>query len=459
MGNTARPARVCGTVQMRPMPTSRIVLAASLCCLLGTGLPSPPAFAQTRDGTGQPFGQPARDTSALDPTAGLAALSGRVLRGDTGAVVKRAMVRLAAQNTRDRRTAQTDDNGRYQFTDLQAGRYTVTVSKAGFISLAYGQQHPRQPALPLQVDAGRELRNVDIALPRGSVLTGHVVDEDGEPMARAIVQVLRYVYRQGLRQIEPAGTDQTDDRGQYRVFDLEPGEYFVSVTLPRRRGRFGGDGPGGRGPRGEGGGRAGGGISGALGVVEETDALGLAPSYYPGVTMLREFVPLTVGLSQEIGGVNFAAQLVQMARVGGMVFGPDGSPARGTQVLLTSTEVMGRAPASTLAGRVDRDGYFEVNSVPPGRYTVQALSGRGRRDTGPVFASLEIAVNGQDITDLTMMLRRGAEIRGTLTFDGNQMPEPSDLERLLVTTSPLNPTPFERRGGRMRASRRTAVSS
>ena len=447
MGNTARPAQVCGTVQMRPMPTSRIVLAASLCCLLGTDLPSPPAFAQTRDSAGQPFGQPARDTSALDPTAGLAALSGRVLRGDTGAVVKRAMVRLAGQDTRVRRTAQTDDNGRYQFTALQAGRYTVTVSKAGFISLAYGQQHPRQPALPLQVDAGRELRHVDIALPRGSVLTGHVVDEDGEPMARAIVQVLRYVYRQGLRQLEPAGTDQTDDRGQYRVFDLEPGEYFFSVTLPRRRGRFGGDGPGGRGPRGGGGGRAGGGISGALGIVEETDALGLAPSYYPGVTMLREAVPLTVGLSQEIGGVNFAAQLVPMARVGGMVFGPDGSPARGTQVLLTSTEVMGRALASTLAGRVDRDGYFEVNSVPPGRYTVQALSGRGRRDTEPVFASLEIAVNGQDIADLTMMLRRGAEIRGTLTFDGSQMPEPSDLERLLVTTSPLNPTPFEQRGG------------
>ena len=69
-------------------------------------------------------------------------------------------------------------------------------------------------------------------------------------MARAMVQMLRYVYRQGLRQIEPAGSDQTDDRGQYRVFDLEPGEYFVSVTLPRRRGRFGAGGAGGRGARG-----------------------------------------------------------------------------------------------------------------------------------------------------------------------------------------------------------------
>ena len=427
---------------MNPMLTSRIVLATSLVCLLGIGGPSP--RAQTRDGAGQAFGQPARDTSALDPTTGLATLSGRVLAGDTAAVVKRATVRLAGQDTRDRRAVQTDDNGRYQFTDLQAGRYTVTVSKAGFVTLAYGQKHPRQPALPIQVDAGRQLRDVDIALPRGSVITGHVVDEDGEPMARAIVQVLRYVYRQGQRRIEPAGTDQTDDRGQFRVFDLEPGQYFVSVAQTRRRGGFGGGGPGGRGGRGGRGG--GGGPFGASEVIEAPQAVGLAPTYYPGVTMLREATPLTVGMSQEMSGVSFAVQLVRMARVGGMVFGTDGSPARGTQVVLISEDAMGRMPGPTLAGRVDRDGYFEVNSVPPGSYTVQALSGRGRRDREQVFASQQIAVNGQDITDLTMLLRNGAEIRGTITFDGIQKPDPSDLKRLQVTTSPLNPTPFGQLG-------------
>ena len=230
------------------MLTSRIVLAAGFFTLLGVCVPSPPsAFGQPRDGAGQQFGQPARDTSALDRATGVATLSGRVLAADTGAVVKRATVRLAGQDTRDRRTVQTDDNGRYLFTDLQAGHFTVTVSKAGFISLAYGQKHPRQPALPIQVDAGRQIRSVDIALPRGSVLTGHVVDEDGEPMPRAVVQVLRYVYRQGQREIEPAGTDQTDDRGQFRVFDLDPGEYYVSVTLPRRRSTFPGGGRVGRG--------------------------------------------------------------------------------------------------------------------------------------------------------------------------------------------------------------------
>ncbi len=436
------------------MLTSRIVLAAGFFTLLGVCVPSPPsAFGQPRDGAGQQFGQPARDTSALDRATGVATLSGRVLAADTGAVVKRATVRLAGQDTRDRRTVQTDDNGRYLFTDLQAGHFTVTVSKAGFISLAYGQKHPRQPALPIQVDAGRQIRSVDIALPRGSVLTGHVVDEDGEPMPRAVVQVLRYVYRQGQREIEPAGTDQTDDRGQFRVFDLDPGEYYVSVTLPRRRSTFPGGGRVGRGGSGARGGRGGRGGFGGADTAAEPETVGFAPTYYPGVTTLREATPLTLGLSQELSGIAFAAQLVQMARVGGLVFSPDGSAARGTQIMLTSVENTGRMPGALLGSRVNRDGSFEVDGVPPGRYTVQARQGRGRGDNPLVFATTEITVNGQDVTDLSLILRRGAEIRGTVIFDGKSMPESPGVEqqlvpsrRIVVTTSPLNSTPFEGRG-------------
>ena len=431
------------------MRTPRSVLAAGLVCVLGTGVPSPPTvFGQTRDPTGQPFGQPAGDPSTLGATNGLATLSGRVLTADTGAVVKRAMVILANQDTRDGRTAETDGTGRYQFADLQEGRYTVRVNKAGFTTIAYGQKHPRQPALPIRIDAGQQLRNVDIALPRGSVITGQVVDEDGEPMTRAIVQVLRYGYRQGQRQIERgAGNDQTDDRGQFRVFDLEPGDYFVSVTMPRPRLRAGRGGPGGRGAR-AGRGRRPGPVGPPEESVEGSGAVGLAPTYYPGVTMLRDATPLTVGLSQEVSGVNFAAQLVRMARVSGTVFAPDGSPARGTQVWLSSADPGARVPGSVSSGRVGRDGSFELRDVPPGSYTVRAQTGRARQSAGQLLGSRRVTVDGQDITALTLMLRRGAEMHGRLSFDGTQIPEPSDLERLRVTTSQLdpNPTPFGRRG-------------
>ena len=174
------------------------------------------ALGQTREAgvtpTRQPFAPP-RDTPAQDTLSGSATLYGRVVTADTGAAVKRAVVSLQGENIRGRRRAETDEAGGYVFTDLVAGRYTV--SKAGFITLAFGQKHPRQPALPIQVDANAQLEGVNIALPRGSVLTGTLWDEDGEPMVRVLVLASRYVYRQGERRIEPAGTDQTDDRGQF----------------------------------------------------------------------------------------------------------------------------------------------------------------------------------------------------------------------------------------------------
>ena len=60
--------------------------------------------------------------------------------------------------------------------------------------------------------------------------TGRVLDEEGEPLARAVVTVLRQQYVRGEKQLAPAGADQSDDRGQYRVFGLPPGDYFVSAS-------------------------------------------------------------------------------------------------------------------------------------------------------------------------------------------------------------------------------------
>src|SRR5204863_2296546 len=115
------------------------------------------------------------------------------------------------------RGALTDDNGAFELTELPAGRYTLSVSKAGFVSLTYGQRRPLQPGTPLQLADGQQMRSVNFNLPRGSVIAGHVFDEDGEPMPGVAVQVLRYQYLQGDRRLTPAGTAQTDDKGQFRV--------------------------------------------------------------------------------------------------------------------------------------------------------------------------------------------------------------------------------------------------
>ena len=317
---------------------------------------------------GQDFGrvQPPRDTPGqTDPSNTEAtAISGRVVASQSGDGLHR--VRVVAGNSTGRRyAAQTDQSGRYRLSGVSPGRYTLTVSKPGFITLAYGQRRPRQPSTPIDVAAGQHLRQIDVRLPSGSVITGRVVDENVAALPLVTVRVLRYVYRQGRQQLVLVGTDRTDDRGQYRVFGLEPGDYYVSATVPRqlldpaadiRMGRFG-QGPGRRF------------APATAGVTEDRQGspVGYAPTYHPGVTNLAEAARVAVGLSAEVGGVDFAVRLVPTATVSGTAVGPDGAPAAGVQVMLVPDGGV-TSPDAILGARVQRGGEFEIRNVPPGQY-------------------------------------------------------------------------------------------
>src|SRR5258708_3853741 len=164
---------------------------------------------------------PSRDTSAQPATdtapAAKGRIAGRVLTADTARPVARARVFINAAEVPGGRGVLTDNEGAYEFTELPAGRYTVNVSKTGFITLSYGQRRPLQAGTPLQLGDGQQLGGIDFSLPRGSVIAGHVMDESGDVMPGISVQVMRYQYAQGSRQLMPAGVAQTDDQGAFRV--------------------------------------------------------------------------------------------------------------------------------------------------------------------------------------------------------------------------------------------------
>ena len=376
-------------------------------------------------------------------------ISGRVVDGQTGQALPRAQVVAAARDTGGRRhAAQTDQSGRYELSNLSPGRFTVTVSKPGYVTLSYGQRRPRQPSTPVRVAAGEHLENLDLALPAGSVITGQVVDENGAALPLATVRVLRYVYRQGQQQLFPVGADRTDDRGQYRVFGLEPGAYLVSAAVPRPRpnlagGRLGASGPGGGrpfDPAGAGLARAGLGDG-----VQNSGPVGYAPSYYPGVTNLSEASRVTAGLSAEVGGVDFAVRLVPTATVRGVVSQPDGTLATGVQVMLLPDDGV-PSRDSILAARVQGGGTFEIRDVPPGRYTLRAATrGGGRGQRGgfggrPVFASHRLNIDGYDVDGLALALAPGATLSGSVVFETTREP-PSSIERVRVTADTIQDIP------------------
>ena len=178
----------------------RVIAAFGLAVLTAAA----PQGAQQTARPGQPPQQsgaqrPARDTSAQEKEAPAPTgkISGRVVSADTGRPVKRARVFVTAAELPGGRGVVTDDAGAYELTDLPAGRYSLTVSKSGFVSLAYGQRRPLQAGTPLQLGDGEQLKGVEFRLPRGGVISGRVLDEDGEPVAGAMIRVLRYQYLQG----------------------------------------------------------------------------------------------------------------------------------------------------------------------------------------------------------------------------------------------------------------------
>ena len=412
--------------------------------------------AQTQQPPSRPQSQqPARDTSARPadtPPAATGRISGRVVASDTGKPIKRARVFInAAELQGGGRGVLTDDLGVFDFTELPAGRYTVNVSKSGFVNLSYGQRRPLQAGTPLQLADGQQLRNVDFQLPRGSVLGGRILDEDGEPMAGVQVRVMRYQYLQGDRRLTPAGTGQTDDRGQYRVWGLMPGDYYVNA-MARVMMPFGGPGgPGGQGGRGGPAGRGGGalppgvadrlaavGVGGgniaALGAMpggNDQDTVNYAPTYYPGVTAVNDARAVTIGLSQELLDINFSMQLVKMSRISGRVTNPDGSPVTSGNINLALDATVGRGNqiGANLGGRIQWDGAFAINAVPPGRYTLRA---RGDDSETPQYAALPLTVNGADVTDVSVVLTPGATLNGVVTFP-SAATAPPDVTQFRIT--------------------------
>src|SRR4026207_78002 len=118
--------------------------------------------------TGAAFAQqPARDTPAQPKSAVRlpgGRITGRVLASDNGRPVKRARVFITAAELPGGRGTRTDDGGVFDFTELPSGRYTLTVSKTGFVSLSYGQRRPLQAGTPPQLARREELQRPQLPL-------------------------------------------------------------------------------------------------------------------------------------------------------------------------------------------------------------------------------------------------------------------------------------------------------
>jgi protocatechuate 3,4-dioxygenase beta subunit len=393
------------------------------------------------DGTG-PIRLPGMEALRASKT-GAGRIRGRVVAADGTGPIRRAQVRITSPDIAPK-VALTDAEGRFEFRELPASRFTIQATKPGFVSVQYGQARPFESGKPIELADKQALENADVTLPRGGVISGRIVDELGDAVPDVQVAALRQSWANGRRRLtpSPARASQTNDLGQYRIYGLPPGEYYVTASL---RGAalemiemevmmlsrtVGTDGPAASAP-----------------------TSGYAATYYPGTPNAPEAQRVTLAAGQEVSGADFPLVAVRLARVTGLVLGSDGKPLEGAAVsaVPAGREFVSGPVIGPATSRTAKDGTFALNSVPPGEYTLQAraiqvfTSNQGDnvmvfRATTVIgggdaeFGSMPLTVGGEDVGNLLLTTGKGGTAIGRVTFDG---PPPPSMTAIRITSVPI----------------------
>ena len=353
---------------------------------------------------------------------GTSEISGRV-RARTGQSLQRATVVLWSRAGAGLTLAMvTDDRGAYHFERLPAGRYVVQASKAGFGRRFHGEDHRSRLPAVVEVEPGQHVRGVDLVLPQGAVVTGRVHDEEGRSLPLVNVFLLRPAEGQMVSSLAVVGSDVTDDRGVYRIFDQEPGMYYVrgvavSAESLAERERVN--------------------VSGSSGNAVTAASDGYAPTYYPGTTRLAQARRVNVRESREVNGVDFPVVRVPLGAVSGVVVAPPGANPVGTEVTLTPTDGAGVVAGNTHSTWVEAGGRFSFPGIPEGRYILTATGSTSNGDIA--FGRQAVVVNGERLDGLLVVLTPGTEVTGTVRFEG-AAPQWRDIVNLQVTTRMLDTT-------------------
>ena len=346
-------------------------------------------------------------------------IAGQVLDSGTGQPLKKAWV-TARQMDRGRRsasTAVTDSEGRFLLQNLEAGQYSLSAQRNGYVSQAYGQRNTGEQGTTISLVAGQKVPEIIFRMTPGGVITGRVVDEDSEPLARAQVQALQFRYMQGHRRLMPVGNGMTDDRGEYRIFGIRPGQVYVRAVL---RG-FGFAGPGE-----------------TVDSSAPSETTSYPPVFYPNVLDATQASPLTVRGGEELH-VDFSMAPQRSYSVSGRVVGGlQGTSGRGTWLMLAKRGEGEFAFGPGTNTSVREDGTFTFRQVLPGSYNLIAQQQEGKSSAS---ARVEVEVREGDVQGVVVSLAQKVDVNGRVAFDVTPAPKISGIN---VALSPEDMQDFMR---------------
>lgn len=360
-------------------------------------------FALAVNVVGQTASPSAPNTSSVPTkeTKPLGTVSGRVVTAADGSPLRGAHAALIPVNSRSDQhmyAAVSDDDGRFLVKDVPAGKYTFFAVRAGYVQQHY-KSHGTDEGAVLTLSPGQKIDEVLFRLTRAAVITGRVMDEDSEPLVGVRVVALQKPSEDELedegassarrQELRPVGGDQTDDRGLYRIFGLQPGEYYIRASDKDEPTQ---------------------GVSSTDSEFWVQRYLGseYAPTYFPGVPQVDQAEVISLKPGEETQA-DLTLRRIQTAEVAGHVISPNG-PAKRAMVQLAPKDQQDFA--SQYEDTTDDAGSFKMKGVPPGSYILWVYQSPNQDYQYEMSAQQKLEVSGENIESLTVAVGIGATIEG-----------------------------------------------
>jgi hypothetical protein len=323
-----------------------------------------------------------------------ASLHGSVINTVTQVPVNKVFIhlRLAGELNGLTYLTESKDGGQFSFHNVKPGRYTLIQQKAGFMTPAEGSIDV--PRKPLVLEEGQDLE-INLKLAPQAVIHGKVTDSDGDPIRHANVSALSYRYLNGRRALNPTLQFTTDDRGEYRIYGVIPGKYYVQASSPGRDVNAG-----------------------------RIDAA----TFYPGTLEQSEATWINVAAGTDAANIDIRLRKEVVFKVRGSL-APVAPPRNGTDGLemfgvhngytvhLTSSRPKPLTAGGFPVSFRDNDGIrrFEFTGVPAGSYVLIATHSLNGK---MLYARDNVEVGGSDVDGLSLTFRPTFDVAGKVVFEG-----------------------------------------
>jgi protocatechuate 3,4-dioxygenase beta subunit len=333
-------------------------------------------------------------------------VQGTVIDSKTGQPLRGADVVLggtsgswpAETDRTDSSSTTSDSEGRFSFDGVGPGRYGLRASKNGYLGPARRLGGARPSAISLS--AGQHLDGITLRLTPSAVIAGRVTTEGEEPIPNVAVEAMKFSYQGDKRQLANAGNGTTNDRGEYRIWGLPPGKYYVRATHPR-------------------------------GMVSRTGGQVYVPIFYPGVSDLSRTQALEVHPGDELTGIDLNFVSLHSVRVSGHVLNANSSPAKDARVTLVGGS--GNTVYTVNQASTDPKGAFEIRGVPPGSYVlIGEQFGNGDQDK-TMRGRTSLEVGDTNVSDVEVAVGPGSAVSGHVRLEGKTS---TDLSKLTVALDP-----------------------